>query len=104
MTFLKIIVQIPLYPGQNAIEMPHTRVQSGDQMLPPRGHFTGTKMTEGRQKRLQLSNKFFMNVSKTEKHCIYYEKKSRAKRRKSLLQGHCSNEHTERSTKKDPTY
>ena len=31
LTFLKIIVQ-----------MPHTRVYSGDQMPPPRGHFTGT--------------------------------------------------------------
>ena len=62
LTFLKIIVQIPLYRGQNAVQMPHTRVHSGDQMLPPRGHFTGTKMTD--------------------------EQTSRAKRRKSLLQGH----------------
>ena len=52
LTFLKIIVQIPPYPGQNAAQMPHTRVHSRDQMPPPRGHFTGTKMTEGRQKRL----------------------------------------------------
>ena len=44
------------YPGQNAVQMPHTRVHSGDQMPPPRGHFTDTKMTEGRRKRLQLSN------------------------------------------------
>ena len=42
LTFLKIIVQIPLYPGQNAVQMPHTRVHSGDQMSPPQGHFTGT--------------------------------------------------------------
>ena len=42
LTFLKIIVQIPPYPGQNAVQMPHTRVHSGDQMPPPRGHFTGT--------------------------------------------------------------
>ena len=41
--FFEIIVQIPLYPGQNAVQMPHTRVHSGDQMPPPRGHFTGTK-------------------------------------------------------------
>ena len=41
--FLKIIVQIPHYPGQNAVQIPHTRVHSGDQMTPPRGHFTGTK-------------------------------------------------------------
>ena len=26
LTFLKIIVQIPPYPGQNAVQMPHTRV------------------------------------------------------------------------------
>ena len=69
LTFLKIIVQIPPYPGQNAIQMPHTRVHLGDQMPPPQGHFTGTKMTEGRQKRLQLSNKIFTNITKTEKHC-----------------------------------
>ena len=25
LTFLKIIVQIPPYPGQNAVQMPHTR-------------------------------------------------------------------------------
>ena len=35
LTFLKIIVQIPPYPGQNAVQMPHTRVDSGDQMPPP---------------------------------------------------------------------
>ena len=48
--------------------MPHTRVHSGDQMPPPRGHFTGRKMTEGRRKRLQLSNRIFINITKTEKH------------------------------------
>ena len=90
LTFLKIIVQIAPNPGQNAVQMPHTRFHSGDQMPPPRGHFTGTKMTEGRRKRLQLSNKIFINITKTEQHCqrIYYEQKSRAMRRKSLLQGH----------------
>ena len=69
LTFLKIIVQIPPYPGENAVQMPHTRVHSGDQLPPPRGHFTGTKTTEGRRKRHQLSNKIFMNITKTEKHC-----------------------------------
>ena len=63
LTFSEIIVQIPRYPGQNAVQMPHTRVHSGDQMPPPRGHFTGTKMTEGRRKRLQLSNKIFINTA-----------------------------------------
>ena len=67
--FFKIIVQIPPYPGKNGVEMPHTRVHSGDQMPPPREHFTGTKMTEGRQKRLQLLNKIFINITKTEQHC-----------------------------------
>ena len=62
LTFLKIIVQ-------NAVQMPHTGVHSGDQMPLPRGHFTGTKMTEGWRKRLQLSNKIFINITKTEKHC-----------------------------------
>ena len=69
LTFWKIVVQIPPYPGQNAVQMPHTGVRSGDQMPQPRGHFTGTKMTEGRRKRLQLSNKIFINITKTEKHC-----------------------------------
>ena len=56
-------------------------------------------LTEGRQKRLQLSNKIFINtasnlhnfnITKREKHCrrIYYEQNSLAKRRKSLLQSH----------------
>ena len=36
LTFLKIIVQISPYPGQNAVQMPHTRVHSGYQMPPPR--------------------------------------------------------------------
>ena len=49
LTCLKIIIKIPPYPGQNAVQMPHTGVHSGDQMPPPRGHFTGTKMTEGRR-------------------------------------------------------
>ena len=69
LTFLKIIVQIPPYPGQNAVQIPHSRVHSGDQMPPPWGHFTGTKMTEERRKRLQLSNKIFTNITKTEKPC-----------------------------------
>ena len=34
LTFLKIIVQILLYPGQNVAQMPHTRVHLG--------HFTGS--------------------------------------------------------------
>ena len=65
LTFSNIIVQIPppAYPGQNAVQMPHTRVQSGDQMPPPRGHFIGTKMTEGRRTGLQLSNKIFINTA-----------------------------------------
>ena len=33
--FLEIIGQIPPYPGQNAFQMPHTGVHSGDQMPPP---------------------------------------------------------------------
>ena len=69
LTFLKIIVQIPLYQDQNAVQMLHTGVHSGNQMPPPRGHFTGTKGTEGRRKRLQLSKKIFINITKTEKHC-----------------------------------
>ena len=63
LTFLKIFVPIPPYSGQNAVQMPHTRVHSGDQMPPPRGHFT-----ERRRKLLQLSNKIFINITKTEKH------------------------------------
>ena len=45
--FWKLLFKFPHYPGQNAVQMPHTGVHSGDQMPPPRGHFTGTKMTEG---------------------------------------------------------
>ena len=69
LTSLKIIVQIRPHRGQNAVQMPHTGVHLGDQMPPPRGLFTGTKMTEGWRKRLQLSKKTFINITKTEKHC-----------------------------------
>ena len=37
-TFLKIILQIPHYPSQKFVQMPHTRVHSDDQMPPLRGH------------------------------------------------------------------
>ena len=37
LTFLKIIVQIPPYPSQNAAQKPHTGVHSGDQMPLPLG-------------------------------------------------------------------
>ena len=64
LTFLKIIVQIPPYPSQNAVQMPHTRVHSGDQNnAPTPGTFHRHIMTEGRQKRLQLSNKIFINTA-----------------------------------------
>ena len=39
---LQFPLQFPPYPGQNVVQMPHTWVHSGDQMSPPRGHFTGT--------------------------------------------------------------
>ena len=58
-----------MYQSNRSFNMPHTKVHSGDQMPPPRGHFTGTKMTEGRRKHLQLSNKIFINITKTEKQC-----------------------------------
>ena len=38
LTFWKIIVQIPPYPNQNAVQMPCTRVHSGDQMPQSPGH------------------------------------------------------------------
>ena len=47
LTFLKIIVQILPYPGQNAVQMPHTMVHSGDQMPPPRGTFHRHKTDRG---------------------------------------------------------
>ena len=47
LTFLKIIVQIPPLPGPKCRSNAPHWVHSGDQMPPPRGHFTGTKMTEG---------------------------------------------------------
>ena len=80
LTFLKIIVQIPPYPGQNAVQMPHTMVHSSDQMPPPRRRFTGTKLTEGRRKRLQLSNKTFINITKLRNTVSVFTKK------KSLVQ------------------
>ena len=66
LTFLKIIIKKttpPPHPSQNAVQRPHCRVHSGDQMPPPQKHFTGPWMTEGWQKRLQFSNKIFKNTA-----------------------------------------
>ena len=103
LNFLKIIVQIPPYPGQNAVQMPHTMVHSGDQMPPPRGRFTGTKLTEGRRKRLQLSNKIFINITKLRNTVSVFTKN------KSLVQSggnrcYKVTECSKRSIKKDPIY
>ena len=103
LTFLKIIIQIPPYPGQNAVQMPHTMVHSGDQMPPPRGRFTGTKLTEGRRKSLQLSNKIFINITKLRNTVSVFTKN------KSLVQSggnrcYKVTECSKRSIKKDPIY
>ena len=103
LTFLKIIVQIPPYPGQNAVQMPHTMVHLGDQMPPPWGRFTGTKLSEGRRKRLQLSNKIFINITKLRNTVSVFTKN------KSLVQSggnryHKLTECSKRSIKKDPIY
>ena len=39
--FGKLLFKFPS-PSQNAIQIPHNRVHSSDQMPPPRGHFRGT--------------------------------------------------------------
>ena len=103
LTFSKIIVQIPPYPGQNAVQMPHTMVHSGDQMPPPRGRFTGTKLTEGRRKSLQLSNKIFINITKLRNTVSVFTKN------KSLVQSSGNRcykvtECLKHSIKKDPIY
>ena len=95
LTFLKFFVQIPPYPGQDVVQMPHTRVHSGDQMPPPRGHFTGTKMTEGRRKRL-LAYLLRSKVS-----CKAAEI---ATTRSLNAQLFFVMQHTKRSIKKDSTY
>ena len=58
LTRAKMPFKCPILGSIQVIKCPH-----------PRGHFTGTKMTEGRRKRLQLSNKIFINITKTEQHC-----------------------------------
>ena len=101
--FLTIIVQIPPYAGQNAIQMPHTMVHSGDQMPPPWEHFTGTKMTERQRKRLQLSNKIFINITKLRNTVsIFTKNKSRVQSggNRCYKVTECS----KRSIKKDPIY
>ena len=40
LNFWKIFVQIPLYRGQKAVQMPHYRSIPGDQMPPPPGNFS----------------------------------------------------------------
>ena len=82
-TFLKIVVQILPYPSQNAVQMPHTRVHSGDQMPPLRGHFTGTWMTEGRKTCLQLSNKIFIYTVACEQALLFGQAKLASRERTS---------------------
>ena len=103
LTFLKIIVEIPPYRGQNAVQMPHTMVHLGDQMPPPRGRFTGTKLSEGRRKRLQLSDKIFTNITKLRNIVSVFIKNKR------LVQSggnrcYKLTECSKRSIKKDPIY
>ena len=108
LTFLKIIIQIPPYPGQNAVQMPHTRVHSGDQMPPPRGHFTGTKMTETPSVVEQNLYKYNKNwetllayLLRTNVSCKAAEI---AATRSLNAQLFFVMQHTKRSIKKDPTY
>ena len=119
--FWKLLFKFPSTRAQMPFKCPrHTRVHSDDQMPPFRGHFTGMWMTEGRQKRLQFSNKIFINTAnnshsniiKTEKHWrrIYYHKTlAQSSTNHSVLQGHwilsfslCFMQHTKRSIKKIP--
>ena len=106
LTFLKFFVQIPPYPGQDAVQMPHTRVHSGDQMPPPQGYLTGTKTTEGRWKRLQWSNNknwetLLAYLLRTKVSCKAAEI---AATRSLNAQLFFVMQHTNRSIKKDPTY
>ena len=62
--FWKLSFKFPPTQAKIPFKCPrHTRVHSGDQTPPPQGHFTGIWMTEGRQKRLQFSNKIFKNIA-----------------------------------------
>ena len=63
LTFL-INVEIPPSKSQNDVQMPHTRVYSGDKMPPPRGHFAGTWMTEGRERMSSVVDQNLYKYSK----------------------------------------
>ena len=67
--FWKLLFKFPPTRAKMPFKCPTLGSIQVIKMPPPRGHFTGTKMTEGRRKRLQLLNKIFINIIKTERHC-----------------------------------
>ena len=69
LTFLKIIVQIPPYPGQNAVQMPHTMVHSGDQNAPTTETFHWHKTDTGTAETPSVVEQNLYKYNKTEKHC-----------------------------------
>ena len=110
--FWKLLFKFPPTRAQNAVQMPHTRVHSGDQMLPPRGHFTCTKMTERRWKRVQLSSKIFRIYDKNWATLLAYLQRTKvsckaaeiAATRSLNAQLFFIMQHPKGSIKKDPTY
>ena len=107
LTFSKIIVKIPPYLSQNAVQMPHIRIHSGDSF---HRHVNDKRTAETPsivEQNLYKYRKIIRiqyNKNWEALPAFYYEQKSCAKRRKSLLQGHwmlsfssCVMQHTKRS-------
>ena len=69
LAFLKIIVQIPPYLGQNAVQTPHTMVHSGDQNAPTTEMFHRHKTDRGTAETPSVVEQNLYKYNKTEKHC-----------------------------------
>ena len=111
LTFLKFFVQIPPYPGQDAVQMPHTRVHSGDQMPPPRGHFTGTKIRRTAETPSVVEQNLYKYNKNWETRLAYLLRTKVSCKAAEIAATRSLNaqlffvvQHTKRCVKKDPTY
>ena len=112
LTFLKIIVQIPPYPGQNAVQMPHTRVHSGDQMPPSRDISQEQKWQNDGGNAFSCRTNYLYKYNKNWETLLAYLPRTKVSRKAAEIAATRSlnvqlffvMQHTKRSIKKDPTY
>ena len=69
LTFLKLLLKFPSTRAKMPVKCPTLGSIPVIKCPHPGDISQAQKLTEGRRKRLQLSNKIFINITKTEKHC-----------------------------------